>query len=68
MVVKRRLDETLQAPARPIRERRAQLARHPDYLLEVLRQGTERARAVTQLTLDEVRAGLGLFSLFSASR
>lgn len=68
MVVKRRLDEILQALLAPIRERRAQLARDPDYLLEVLRQGTERARAVTQRTLDEVRAGLGLFSLFSASR
>jgi len=68
MVLKRRLDEKLQALIAPIRERRAQLARDPAYLMEVLREGTARARAVTQHTLDEVRTSLGLFSLFGAAR
>ncbi|AJK48552.1 tryptophan--tRNA ligase [Burkholderia plantarii] len=63
MVVKRRLEEKLQAFVGPIRERRARLAADLGYVIEVLAEGTERARAVTQATLDEVRAALGTFSL-----
>jgi tryptophanyl-tRNA synthetase len=33
-----------------------------------LRAGTERAKAVTQGTLDEVRAALGTFSFDAAAR
>jgi len=47
----------------PIRARRAELARDPDYVLDVLREGTRTARAITQATLEEVREGLGLFEL-----
>jgi tryptophanyl-tRNA synthetase len=62
MVVKRRLDEVLQALVAPIRKRRAMLARDPAYVLDVLRSGTMKARVVTQSTLDEVRSTLGLFA------
>jgi tryptophanyl-tRNA synthetase len=62
MVVKRRLDDVLQALIAPIRQRRAMLARDPAYVLDVLRSGTVKARAVTQATLDEVRSTLGLFT------
>ncbi|WP_370677241.1 tryptophan--tRNA ligase [Pleomorphomonas sp. PLEO] len=63
MVVKRQLEDVLQALLAPIRERRARYAADPGYVLEVLRQGTAKARARTEETLGEVRAGLGLFSL-----
>ena len=63
MAVKRRLESILQELLRPIRERRAAYARDPEYVLDLLRTGTTKAKAVTQATLDEVRSGLGLFSL-----
>ena len=62
-VVKRDLDEVLQALLAPIRERRARYAADPAYVMDLLRQGTFRARERTQATLEEVRSGLGLFSL-----
>lgn len=63
MVVKRRLEIILQELLAPIRERRAAYARDPEYVLDLLREGTGRAKAITQATLDEVRSGLGLFLL-----
>jgi tryptophanyl-tRNA synthetase len=63
VAVKRRLDGILQVLLAPIRERRAALARDPDYVRDVLQQGTLKARQLTQATLDEVRDALGLFRL-----
>jgi tryptophanyl-tRNA synthetase len=63
VAVKRRLDGILQTLLAPIRERRAALARDPDYVRDVLRQGTLKARQLTQITFDEVRDALGLFRL-----
>jgi tryptophanyl-tRNA synthetase len=62
-VVKKRLEDVLQAIVAPIRERRTALAREPDHVLEVIGRGTERARAVTDATLRNVRDALGLFAL-----
>lgn len=61
--VKQRLEAVLQGLLAPIRERRAECARYPDYVLDVLREGTMKARAVTQATLEEVREGLGIFEV-----
>jgi tryptophanyl-tRNA synthetase len=61
VAVKQRLEAVLQELLAPIRERRAECARDPDYVLDVLREGTRQARAVTAATLEEVREGLGLF-------
>ena len=61
--VKQRLEAVLQGLLAPIRERRAECARYPDYVLDVLREGTNKARAVTQATLEEVREGLGIFKV-----
>src|SRR5262249_5859619 len=47
MAVKQRLEAVLQALLAPIRERRAVLARDPGYVLDLLREGTRKARAVT---------------------
>jgi tryptophanyl-tRNA synthetase len=68
MVVKRRLEEQLQALIAPIRERREQLARDPGHVFDMLREGTQRAKDVTQATLDEVRAALGTFSFDAVVR
>ncbi|MGJ5051407.1 tryptophan--tRNA ligase [Bradyrhizobium oligotrophicum] len=62
-IVKRRLDDVLQAVVAPIRARRAALARDPGHVLDIVRQGTELARSVTAATLREVRNALGLFTL-----
>lgn len=61
-VVKRRLDDVLQAQLAPIRERRRALAADPAHLLSELRKGTEAARAVTEATLADVRHALGVFA------
>jgi tryptophanyl-tRNA synthetase len=68
MVVKRRLEEQLQALIAPMRERREQLARDPAYVFEVMRTGTRRAQEVTQGTLDEVRRALSTFSFDAVTR
>jgi tryptophanyl-tRNA synthetase len=63
VTVKRRLEDVLQALLKPIRERRAAVSNDLGYVRDVLRSGTAKARAITQSTLDELRDGLGLFSL-----
>ena len=59
--VKKRLEGILKDLISPIRERREELAKDPDYIMDVLREGTEKCRIITQQTLDEVKDGLGLF-------
>jgi tryptophanyl-tRNA synthetase len=63
VALKQRLETVLQHMLAPIRERRTACARDPEYVLNVLREGTRRARAITEATLQEVRLGLGLFLL-----
>jgi tryptophanyl-tRNA synthetase len=62
-IVKKRLDDVLQELLAPIRERRRALARDPGYVLQVVKRGTTRAREITDATLRDVRAALGLFML-----
>ncbi|ARD28009.1 tryptophan--tRNA ligase [Acinetobacter lactucae] len=59
--VKKRLEGVLKELITPIREHREELAKDPDYIMDVLRQGTDKCRLITQQTLDEVKDGLGLF-------
>lgn len=63
MVLKRRLTAILQKTIEPIRERRAELARDPGFVMDVLRSGTARARRVTEDTKEDLLDGLGLFRL-----
>ncbi len=63
MALKRRLTTILQATVDPIRERRAELARDPDFVMDVLRVGTAKGRAITEQTKEAVMEGLGLFRL-----
>ena len=63
VTVKRHLEDVLQELLKPIRERRQAVSNDLGYVLDVLRSGTSKARAITQSTFDELRDGLGLFSL-----
>jgi tryptophanyl-tRNA synthetase len=58
--LKRRLIEVLETFLTPIRRRRIELARDPEAVARVLREGTERGRAVVRRTLGEVRRALRL--------
>lgn len=44
--VKKRLEGVLKELITPIRERREELAKDPDYIMDVLRQGTDKCRKV----------------------
>lgn len=61
--IKKRLEEFLQAMIATIRARREHLSKDTGYVLDVIRQGTERARGRTEATKREVIEGLGLFQL-----
>lgn len=63
MVLKRRLTSILQSIVAPIRERRAVLGADPDYVIDILRDGAQRGRQITECTKAEVIDGLGLFRL-----
>lgn len=43
----------------PVRARIAALGQDPGYLRRVLRDGNERATAIAEQTLDQVRAAMG---------
>ena len=59
-VVKRLLDERLQALIGPIRAERQRLSADRGAVLDILKRGTEAARQRASVTLYEVRRALGL--------
>lgn len=59
-VCKNELETCLQELIAPMRERRNTFIQDKGALMAILREGSERARDVTQATLDEVKRGLGL--------
>ncbi|MCF9046340.1 tryptophan--tRNA ligase [Acinetobacter nectaris] len=59
--VKKRLEGILKELIEPIRERRNELSKDPDYIMDVLQEGTRKCQIVTQNTLDEIKSGLGMF-------
>ncbi|WP_426342765.1 tryptophan--tRNA ligase [Pseudoduganella sp. S-14] len=59
-VVKKRLEAVLQDMLAPIRARREELAKDKGYIMQVLKEGTMRAREVAARTTDEVKTALGL--------
>jgi tryptophanyl-tRNA synthetase len=68
-MVKKRLNEVLQAFLEPIRKRREHYARDPHEVMNMLRKGTDRANQIAYQTLVEVRQAMGLdyFSSLSSS-
>jgi tryptophanyl-tRNA synthetase len=61
--LKSRLEDVLQDLLGPIRARRAAYAADPGHVLDVIRAGTAKARAVTEDTKAEIMGALGLFRL-----
>ncbi|HEX2530983.1 MAG TPA: tryptophan--tRNA ligase [Burkholderiaceae bacterium] len=59
-LVKKRLEACLQDLLTPIRTRREQLAQDRTHVLQLLKDGTSKAREVAAQTVDEVKAVLGL--------
>jgi tryptophanyl-tRNA synthetase len=59
-VVKKRLEGILQELLAPIRARREEFAKDKGQVMQILRDGTARAREVAAQTTDEVRRALGL--------
>lgn len=59
--VKKRLEAVLKELITPIRERRFELQKDPDYIMDILKTGTDKCRDITQQTLDEIKSGLGVF-------
>jgi len=57
---KMELAEKLNDSLRGIREKRAELSSKPDFVMEILRAGAERARKVASETLEEVREVMNL--------
>ncbi len=58
--VKRRLAAALNAYLAPMREKRAEFAAQPGRAIEILREGTARARMVSQETLELAQERMGL--------
>lgn len=54
--VKQRLFEVLSAELEPIRKRREELAKDPAVIMDILKQGTDKAREVAAITLSEVKS------------
>jgi len=55
VVIKKRLIEVLENFIKPIREKREELARNPELVMQILEDGTKRAREVARETMLEVR-------------
>jgi tryptophanyl-tRNA synthetase len=60
VAVKRRLIDVLEGFLAPIRARRNELARSPETVARILREGTSRGRDVARRTVAEVRRALRL--------
>jgi tryptophanyl-tRNA synthetase len=58
--VKARLEACLQDLLAPIRARRQEVAKERSYVLQLLKEGTARAREVAARTMDQVKAAIGL--------
>lgn len=59
-MLKSTLTEALNEHLRPLRTKRAELEKDPEYIRKVLFEGVERARAIAQKTLDEVRSAMNM--------
>jgi len=60
VTLKRRLEDVLQQVIAPMRERRALFARELSFVRAVIREGTQRADAITHDTLQRVRSAFAL--------
>ena len=59
-MLKKMLTEALNEELRPLRQKRAELEKNPDYIRQVLLDSSERARAIAVKTLSEVREAMNM--------
>jgi tryptophanyl-tRNA synthetase len=59
-LVKKRLEGVLQEMLAPMRARREEFAKDPGAVMQMLKEGTMKAREIAAKTTDEVRTALGL--------
>ncbi|MFL2651624.1 MAG: tryptophan--tRNA ligase [Anaerolineales bacterium] len=57
---KRMLSDELNKHLGPFRERRAELARNPQYIWDVLHDGADRAQTIASKTIAEVKSATGI--------
>ncbi len=57
---KRLLAEGINTALAPLRQRRAELGRQPEYLKKVMARGAEKARQMARPTLHQAKANMGL--------
>ncbi len=60
VVLKKRLVDVLENFIGPIRERRLAIEKNPDYVIDVLKEGTARTRAVAEITMRQVYEAMKL--------
>lgn len=58
--IKRYLNDVLQAKFAPIRQRRAEFEKNPEAVYKMLEEGSQKANAVAEQTLKEVRDAMGI--------
>lgn len=58
--LKSELTQALNEELRPLRQKRAELEKNPDYIRQVLLDGVSRAREIAVNTLDEVRKAMNM--------
>jgi tryptophanyl-tRNA synthetase len=58
VVIKKRLISVLETLILPIRERRRDLAKHPDDVMQMLQQGTSNARNIAEETIERVHKAM----------
>lgn len=58
--LKAELTSAINEKLRPLREKRSQLEKEPEYICKVLREGAERAREIAVKTLTEVRDAMNM--------
>ena len=58
VVLKKHLEAILQDLIAPIRIRRAEFAKDPALIMEIIKNGTDKARAVAQKTMQEVKQAM----------
>ncbi|HZK20485.1 MAG TPA: tryptophan--tRNA ligase [Treponemataceae bacterium] len=59
-MLKKMLTEALNEKLRPIRKKRKELERNPEYIKNVLIHGSNKAREMARQTLDEVRKAMNM--------
>lgn len=60
VTIKRYLNEVLQEFLAPIRQRREEYAEDPAHVMQLLKEGSEKAEKVAAQTLDEVKSAMGI--------